>query len=258
MTQDPTKPFLNLKGNKHPVLATLNSQFLQNDIQLNTDQNGDGLFIMLTGPNMGGKSTILRQSCLSIIMGQIGCYIPGDFGSWTAVDRIFTRLGANDRLISGKSTFYVEMEETSNIIKYGSNNSLAIVDELGRGTSTFDGVAIANSVMRYLAGELKCRTFFATHYHNLVYEALALRGVSFYRMDYFNDTDKATIVFLYKLLKGVCEKSFGIEVAKLTGLPKSLLDSAKIYADSFADELTLGLKIDVEREWEAMVGGLFA
>ena len=104
-------------------------------------------------------------------MGQIGCYVPGDLCKWSAVDRIFTRLGANDRLISGKSTFFVEMEETSNIIKYGSVNSLAIIDELGRGTSTFDGVAIASSVMKYLAEDLVCRTFFATHYHNLVYES---------------------------------------------------------------------------------------
>lgn len=242
-------PHLVLKGSKHPVLADINPGFLTNDIEVNPNKDGENSFIMLTGPNMGGKSTILRQSCQCIIMGQVGSYVPAEFASYSVIDRIFTRLGANDRLISGKSTFYVEMEETSNLINSGSKHSLAIIDELGRGTATFDGVSIASAVMKYIINNLKCRTFFATHYHTLVYESVGLYEVGYFRMDCYYYKEQERIVFLYKLVSGVCEKSFGIDVAKLAGIPKQVLITANEVADKFEDKLSIALKNNVEDQF---------
>lgn len=133
---------------------------------------------------MGGKSTTLRMTCYAAILSQIGCNIPAEQARLTTVDRIFTRLGASDNLQDGKSTFFIEMEETLNIVKYATINSLAIIDELGRGTSTFDGVAIAHSVLKSIHDQIKCRTMFATHYHTLLEESQMYPNIEFYFMDY--------------------------------------------------------------------------
>ena len=143
-------------------------QFVPNDTLLSPNQ--DQTLLLVTGPNMGGKSTLLRQTCMSVILAQIGCYVPAESMALTPVDRIFTRIGASDRILEGKSTFYVEMEETKNIIQFATNKSLAIVDELGRGTSTFDGYSIAHAVLKYLVSSLNCRSLFSTHYHMLLDE----------------------------------------------------------------------------------------
>ncbi len=133
---------------------------------------------------MGGKSTLLRQTCMAVILAQIGCYVPAESMTLTPVDRIFTRIGASDRILEGKSTFYVEMEETKNIIQFATNKSLAIVDELGRGTSTFDGYSIAHAVLKYLVNSINCRSLFSTHYHMLLDEFRDAPGIKLYHMSF--------------------------------------------------------------------------
>ncbi len=140
--------------------------------------------MLLTGPNMGGKSTLLRTACLMVILAQTGCYVPADSYRCDIVDRIFTRIGASDKLEEGKSTFFIEMEETKSILQYGTSKSIAIIDELGRGTSTFDGMAIAYSVLLDLIERVQCRCLFATHYHSLSKQFEGISTVSLKMMDY--------------------------------------------------------------------------
>lgn len=162
---------------RHPCVSFMNADkpFVPNDTLISPNQ--DQTLLLVTGPNMGGKSTLLRQTCIAVILAQIGCYVPAESLTLTPVDRIFTRLGASDRILEGKSTFYVEMEETRNIISFATFKSLAIVDELGRGTSTFDGYSIAHAVLKFLVNNLRCRTLFATHYHMLLDEFRGTPGV---------------------------------------------------------------------------------
>ena len=148
----------------HPLVASSKIDFIPNDV---ITSNSASIFL-ITGPNMGGKSTLLRQTCLATIMAQMGSFVPARKFQLTAVDRIFTRLGASDRLLEGKSTFFIEMEETYNIVTQATKRSLLIIDELGRGTSTYDGLAIAYATLKYIAEEVKCLTLFATHYHPLI------------------------------------------------------------------------------------------
>jgi DNA mismatch repair protein MSH6 len=156
------RPYLELKSMRHPC-ASLGKKFVPNDTVIDKAS-----VLLVTGPNMGGKSTLLRQTCLGVILAQMGCFVPAESCILTPVDRIFTRIGASDRILEGKSTFFVEMEETNNILKSATFKSLAIVDELGRGTSTFDGFSIACAVLHHLVTVLKCRALFSTHYHMLL------------------------------------------------------------------------------------------
>ena len=164
--------FMDITSAWHPCLQMTGVNFIPNDIKLGKYRAEDDnkTLLLLTGPNMGGKSTLLRMTCIIPILAQIGCYVPDSKCRLSIVDRIFTRIGANDRLVEGKSTFFMEMEETSNAVRHGTSNSLIIMDELGRGTSTYDGVAIAYSILKYLVEELRCRCLFATHYHILLDE----------------------------------------------------------------------------------------
>jgi DNA mismatch repair protein MSH6 len=193
---------------------------------------------------MGGKSTILRQACLAVILAQIGCYVPCLGLRMTPVDRIFTRLGAEDRLLEGKSTFFVEMEECKNVIKFGTHKSLAILDELGRGTSTFDGYAIAHAVLEHLVSKIRCRTMFSTHYHMLLDDFKNRRGVESYHMLHKSNEEQDQVMFMYKFVKGCSESSFGINVARLAGLPNSIIDKAKAKSNQFRIHLdTLSKKV---------------
>ncbi len=149
---------------------------------------------------MGGKSTLLRQTALAVILAQMGCYVPAQRCELTLVDRIFTRIGASDRILEGKSTFYVEMEETNTILQSATSHSLAIVDELGRGTSTFDGYSIAHAVMNHLVNRVNCRTLFSTHYHMLIDEFKNSPGVKNFHMAFKSNADNETITFLYKFI----------------------------------------------------------
>jgi DNA mismatch repair protein MSH6 len=174
---------------------------------------------------------------MAVILAQIGCYVPADAMTLTPVDRIFTRIGASDRILEGKSTFYVEMEETKNIIQFASSRSLAIVDELGRGTSTFDGYSIAHAVLKYLVGAIRCRSLFSTHYHMLLDEFRDSPGVKLYHMACRANEAQDEVVFLYKFQPGECPQSFGLNVARMAGIPRGVLDRARQKATQFSEKL---------------------
>jgi len=180
---------------------------------------------IVTGPNMAGKSTYIRQVALIALMAQIGSFVPAAGAEIGLVDRIFTRVGANDDLARGQSTFMVEMNETANIVNNATERSLVILDEIGRGTSTFDGLSIAWSVAEFLHEKIKARTLFATHYHELTKLAEERKGVCNFNVAVREWNDQ--IIFLRKIVPGGADKSYGIQVARLAGLPKEILDRAK-------------------------------
>ncbi len=211
-------------GGRHPIVEALNKDedFIPNDTILN---NGDSRIMIITGPNMAGKSTYMRQVALITYMAHIGCYVPATSAKISLTDKIFTRVGASDDLSFGQSTFMVEMSEVSNIVKNATDKSLIVLDEVGRGTSTFDGLSIAWSVIEYISKNLNSKTLFATHYHELTDLEGTLDGVKNYRVsikEYNN-----SIVFLRKIVRGGANKSFGIEVASLAGLPDEILNRAR-------------------------------
>ena len=211
-----------IHGGRHPVIDRMSpGNFVPNDCHLDGDLNR---LMLITGPNMAGKSTYIRQTALLVIMAQAGSFIPADSAEIGLVDRIFTRVGAADDLARGQSTFMVEMLETANILNHATAKSLVILDEIGRGTSTFDGLSIAWSVAEFLHDEIRCRTQFATHYHELTELARTRRGVNNYNVavrEYGDD-----IIFLRQIVPGPSDRSYGIHVAKLAGLPQEVLSRA--------------------------------
>ncbi|PHJ23844.1 dna mismatch repair protein msh6 [Cystoisospora suis] len=226
--RDDEPPVLSLKNCRHPVAETLMDHFVPNDVYLNTNhQNEKKRTLLLTGPNMGGKSTLLRQTCLCVIMAQIGCFVPADSCTVTPVDRVFTRLGAEDFILQGASTFLVELKDVSNLMNLGTRHSLAVIDELGRGTSTFDGTAIALASVEYITDVLQCRCLFATHYHLLCYELQRHPHILNVHMKAAIDEQHGSLAFLYKLADGICPKSHGIHVAKLAGIEPEILQCAE-------------------------------
>jgi DNA mismatch repair protein MutS len=213
-----------IRDGRHPVLDQnlVEEKFVPNDTSL----DGENLRLaIVTGPNMAGKSTYIRQVALIVLMAQIGSFIPAESAEIGLVDRIFTRVGANDDLARGQSTFMVEMNETSNIVNNATERSLVILDEIGRGTSTFDGLSIAWSVAEFLHDKIKARTLFATHYHELTKLAEERSGVCNFNVAVREWNDQ--IIFLRKIVPGGADKSYGIQVARLAGLPKEILDRAK-------------------------------
>ena len=208
---------------KHPVLSEmLGAQFVPNDIALT---GGAGDILIITGPNMSGKSTYIRQVALLVLMAQIGSFIPAKEAEIGLVDRIFTRVGASDELVRGQSTFMVEMTETANIINNATDKSLVILDEVGRGTSTYDGLSLAWAITEHIAGKIKCRTLFATHYHELTELTELFGNIKNCNVAVREWMDE--VVFLHKILPGGTDKSYGIHVAKLAGLPKTILERSK-------------------------------
>ncbi len=215
---------LKISGGRHPVIEKLNPQdkFVPNDTLLTESQK----LVLITGPNMGGKSTYLRQTALIVLMAHLGMYVPADQAEIPLVDRIFTRVGASDNLVKGQSTFWVEMEETAAILKQATGKSLIVLDEIGRGTSTFDGVSIAWGIMEYIHQKLGAKTLFASHYHELIKLADNLpRAANFSVKVEEQGVDGVT--FLYKIAPGGIDRSYGIEVAKLAGLPEVVIERAK-------------------------------
>ena len=214
---------LNIVDGRHPVLErTLEEAFVPNDIALNPK---DCQMIVITGPNMAGKSTYIRQVALIVIMAQMGSFVPAAKAEIGVVDRVFTRVGASDELAQGMSTFMVEMVETANILNNATERSLLVLDEVGRGTSTFDGVSVAWAAAEYIHEHLKARTLFATHYHELT-ELSAM----YPRIHNFNVAVKdwgEEVVFLRKIVEGGTDKSYGLHVARLAGLPREVVDRAK-------------------------------
>jgi len=212
-----------IREGKHPVLAeTLGAQFVSNDVELG-ENAGDCL--ILTGPNMSGKSTYIRQTALLVLMAQMGSFVPAEEATIGLVDRIFTRVGASDELTRGQSTFMVEMTETANIINNATERSLVILDEVGRGTSTYDGLSLAWAITEYIATKIKCRTLFATHYHELTELAELFGNIKNCNVAVREWADE--VVFLHRILPGGTDKSYGIHVAKLAGVPKSILERSK-------------------------------
>ena len=213
-----------IKDGRHPVLDQnlIDEKFVPNDTEL----DGETIrMAIVTGPNMAGKSTYIRQVALIVLMAQIGSFVPAESAEVGLVDRIFTRVGASDDLARGQSTFMVEMNETANIINNATDHSLVILDEIGRGTSTFDGLSIAWSVAEFLYDEIKARTLFATHYHELTKLAEDRNGVCNLNVAVREWNEQ--IIFLRKIIPGGADKSYGIQVARLAGLPKEILDRAK-------------------------------
>ena len=198
--------------------------FVPNDTYLDLTANR---LAIITGPNMSGKSTYMRQVALITLMAQIGCFVPADYAKISVVDQIFTRVGASDDLTAGQSTFMVEMAEVADILKHATKNSLVILDEVGRGTSTFDGISIARAVTEYITSSrtLGCKTLFATHYHELIGLENELSGVKNFSVAVKRRGDD--IKFLRKIVPGGVDQSYGIEVAKLAGLPPRVITRAK-------------------------------
>ncbi|MFK7973425.1 MAG: DNA mismatch repair protein MutS [Rickettsiaceae bacterium] len=216
----------NIIGGRHPVveraLASTNECFIANDCSLDTNNR----IWLITGPNMAGKSTFLRQNAVICILAQIGSFVPAQSAEIGLVDKIFSRIGAGDDLGRGQSTFMLEMLETSNILAQATPKSLVILDEVGRGTSTYDGVAIAWSVLEYIHDKIKARCLFATHYHELTTMETTLTALKNYTVQ-IKDIDNQ-ILFLHKIIKGTADKSYGVHVAELAGLPKTVIHKAKL------------------------------
>ena len=230
VNQNYTRPIVNLEGKilikdgRHPVVEKLlESPFVPNDVTLD---RGENRVAIITGPNMAGKSTYMRQTALIVIMAQIGCFVPASYAEIGITDSVFTRVGASDDLAGGQSTFMVEMSEVADIIKNATSDSLLILDEIGRGTSTFDGMSIARAVLEYVASKhLGAKALFATHYHELTVLEDLVDGVKNYNIVVKKRGDDIT--FLRKIVRGSADDSFGIEVAKLAGIPDRVVSRAK-------------------------------
>lgn len=218
------KNIIMIKESRHPVVENTmdKNEYIANDVNLG--HNGK-IIQIITGPNMSGKSTYMRQAALSLIMAQMGSFIPAKKADISIVDKIFTRIGASDNLFKGESTFMVEMKEMSKIINHATENSLLILDEVGRGTSTYDGLSIAWAIIEYISKKLKSKTLFATHYHELTELEEKFDNIENLKIDVEECNNE--IIFLHKILKGKANKSYGIEVAKLAGFPNSIINKAQ-------------------------------
>ncbi|KAM9316821.1 DNA mismatch repair protein Msh6 [Gastrophryne carolinensis] len=278
---DDMSPFLELKGSRHPCITKtfFGDDFIPNDIVIGykeedcEDDSSEAHCVLVTGPNMGGKSTLLRQAGLLVVMAQLGCYVPAEVCRLTPVDRVFTRLGASDRIMAGESTFFVELSETSSILQHATQHSLVLLDELGRGTATFDGTAIASAVVQELSERMRCRTLFSTHYHSLVEDYSHSAAVrlghmvsphikSLYKVpvapstfltacfhfkacmveNECEDPSQETITFLYKFIKGACPKSYGFNAARLANIPDDIIQTGHQKAREF-ERVILSVKV---------------
>ncbi len=245
------KGVIDIKDGRHPVVEQMitNDMFIANDTFLD---NGSHCISVITGPNMAGKSTYMRQTALIVLMAQVGCFVPAKSANIGIVDRIFTRVGASDDLASGQSTFMVEMNEVANILRNATANSLLILDEIGRGTSTFDGLSIAWAVIEHISNRklLGAKTLFATHYHELTELEGKMNNVNNYCIAVKECGDD--IVFLRKIIKGGADRSYGIQVAKLAGVPDMVIDRAKEIVKQLTDndiiEKIQSITVDVKNE----------
>lgn len=245
------KGIIDIKDGRHPVVEQMiqNDMFISNDTYLD---NGKHCIAVITGPNMAGKSTYMRQTALIVLLSQIGSFVPAGKANIGIVDRIFTRVGASDDLASGQSTFMVEMNEVANILRNATSNSLLVLDEIGRGTSTFDGLSIAWAVIEHISNRkiLGAKTLFATHYHELTELEGKMDNVNNYCIAVKEKGDD--IVFLRKIIKGGADKSYGIQVAKLAGVPDMVIDRAKEIVNQLSDnditEKVQNIEINIKNE----------
>jgi DNA mismatch repair protein MutS len=212
---------LEIIGGRHPIVEMFEESFISNRLKMNEENK----MMVITGPNMAGKSVYIKQNALIILMAQIGCFVPAASAKIGLVDRIFSRVGASDDIASGHSTFMVEMNETANILANATEKSFIILDEIGRGTSTYDGVSLAWAIAEYITTKIKAKTLFATHYHHLNKMSEEFPGIKNYNIAVSEKEDD--IIFLRKIIEGGTDKSYGIQVAKLAGVPNDVLDTAK-------------------------------
>ncbi len=237
---------IDIKAGRHPVVELMTDEmYVPNDAYLD---NNSSRMAIITGPNMSGKSTFMRQTALIVLMAQTGCFVPAEHAKISIVDRIFTRVGASDDLTAGQSTFMVEMSEVADILKHATKQSLVILDEVGRGTSTFDGISIATAVAEHIANPRKigCKTLFATHYHELIGLEGKIDGVKNYSVAVKKYGE--SIRFLRKIVEGGVDDSYGIEVAKLAGLPKSVISRAKELLGEMETEKAAARPAEAPRE----------
>ena len=224
---DGDKPMV-IKDGRHPVVEAISKErFIPNDTLLDENENRT---MIITGPNMAGKSTYMRQTAVIAIMAHLGSFVPAKSAQIPIIDRVFTRVGASDNLISDQSTFMVEMIEVASILQNATKNSLLILDEVGRGTSTYDGLSIAWAVIEYLTEHIGAKTMFATHYHELTELENKIAGIKNYKISV--KEINGGVVFLRKIMRGGANRSFGIEVASLAGIPAVVTDRAKIILKS--------------------------
>lgn len=231
-TGDRLNGYVNFKDLRHPCFNMGSStarEFIPNDVELG---NGTAQIGLLTGANAAGKSTVLRMTCIAVILSQLGCYVPSEQAELTPIDRIMTRLGASDNIMQGKSTFFVELSETKKILDLATNRSLLVVDELGRGGSSSDGFAIAEAVLHHVATHIQSLGFFATHYATLGGSFKNNPMVKPLKMAILVDEESRNVTFLYKLVDGRSEGSFGMHVASMCGIPREVVDNAKLAADN--------------------------
>ncbi len=250
---------IDIKDGRHPVVEKFldGAPFVPNDTYLDSDEN---LTAIITGPNMAGKSTYMRQTAIIVLMAQMGSFVPARSASIGIVDSIFTRVGASDDLVGGQSTFMTEMSEVSSILDNATSKSLIILDEIGRGTSTYDGMSIARAVLEYVADKKKigAKTLFATHYHELTELEGAMHGVKNYNTSVKKRGDDIT--FLRRIVRGSADGSYGIEVAKLSGIPSSVVNRAKVILRELEEEgavTSMPKKLTVQKESDGMQLGLF-
>ena len=212
-----------LKDARHPILEKVlkGNRYIANDLIM--DENNH--IVLITGPNMGGKSTYMRQTAAIVILAQIGCFVPAKKAELPIFDKIFTRIGASDDIMSGQSTFMVEMMEANNALQQATENSLILFDEIGRGTSTYDGMSLAHAMIEYIDQKIKAKTLFSTHYHELTELEEKYPSIHNLHVDVHEENDSVT--FLYKVVDGKADKSYGINVARLAKLPESILNRAQ-------------------------------
>jgi len=233
-----TKPILtdqstlDIEGGRHAIVEKIEKQFISNSLHLDEKQ----YIHLISGPNMGGKSTFLRQNALIILQAHMGYFVPAEKAIIPLTDAIFSRIGASDNLFDGSSTFMVEMQEVAYILHNATKKSFLLIDEIGRGTSTYDGLSLAWSILRYIHDTIGAKTLFATHYHELVDEAMHLKYVGNFSVGVLENEEN--IIFLRKIIPWSMKKSYGIHVAGLAGLPKKVLQDAKIFLQNFESHHT--------------------
>ena len=232
---------INIKNGRHPVIEKkLNeNEFIANDTNIGEDDN---IIQIVTGPNMAGKSTYMRQMAIIIIMAQMGSFVPASYAEIGICDKVFTRIGASDNISKGESTFMLEMNEVSNILKNATNNSFVILDEVGRGTSSDDGLSIAMALVDYISKKKKFKTVFATHFHELTILEDELNNVKNLKIEILKENNN--LVFLRKIKEGRSSRSYGIDVAKLSGLPEEITDNAQKFMNNLNSEDGINLNKD--------------
>ncbi|KAL2038341.1 hypothetical protein N7G274_008990 [Stereocaulon virgatum] len=242
---DDSRSLIEIEDLRHPCILPNVTDFIPNDVKLGGDTANISL---LTGANAAGKSTILRMTCIAVIMAQIGCFVPASHARLTPVDRIMSRLGANDNIFAAQSTFFVELAETKKILSEATPRSLVILDELGRGTSSYDGVAVAQAVLHHVATHIGCIGFFATHYHSLAAEFSKHPEIRNRRMRIHVDDENRRVTFLYKLEDGVAEGSFGMHCASMCGIPSKVVERAEVAAREWEHTSKLKESLEVARK----------